>query len=149
MTRTMRPSHSFLRIAREHRHEYGIHHTGIQTRHDAHVGPVQSPADRFQHRQSSQGAHPPLHHGHHAGGFSDRSSIGIHRFEPERIRTGIETEESRRHRPHRCSHLSDLSDQQLCPLALQTDQCTFEQHAHQPPGGHVRLQGVDRHGVEF
>ena len=44
---------------------------------------------------------------------------------------------------------TDLSGQQLCPLALQTDQRAIQQHAHQPPDGHVRLQGSDRHGIEF
>ena len=130
-------------------HEYGHHHPGFQTRHQSHVGSVQGPTDRFQHRQSSQGARPSIHHRHHSGGFSDRSAIGIHRFESERIRTGIETEESRRYKTHRGCNLQHLPGQQFCPLALQTDQRTIQQHADQPPDGHVRLQGDDRHGIEL
>ena len=143
-------STSFLpsECKRQH-HEYSFHHSGIQTRHDAHVGPVQGATDRFQHRQSSKGTHPSVHDGYHAGGLSDRSSVGIHRFEPERIRTGIETEESRRNRPDRRGHLTDLSGQQLCPLAVQTDQRAVQQHTHQSSDGHLRLQGPDRHGIEF
>ena len=93
----------------------------------------------------------PIHPFTTGPSLSDRSSIGIHQSERERIRTGIETEESRRNRTHRRRHLQPVSGQQLFPLALQTDQRAFEQHAHQSADGHVRLrlQGPDRHGVEF
>ena len=46
-------------------------------------------------------------------------------------------------------NLQHLPGQQFCPLALQADQRAIQQHAHQSPDGHVRLQGDDRHGIEL
>ena len=143
-----RKSHSCIVATRKH-HEQSHHHPGFQTRHQSHVGSVQGTADRFQHRQSAQGTRSSVHHGYHSGGFSDRSAIGIHRSESERIRSGIETEEIRRYETHRGCHVQHLPGQQFCPLALQADQRAIQQHAHQSSDGHVRLQGADRHGLEF
>ena len=142
------PSFAPFTSPREH-HEYGVHVTGFQSRHQPHGGCVQGTPDGFQHREPSQGARPPLHHGHHAGGFSNRTQDGIHRFEPERIRTGTETEESGRNGPDGRSHLEHLSGQQFCPLALQADQRAAQQHAHQSPDGHVRVQGLSGHGAQL
>ena len=79
------PSFASYDRQREHHHEYGVHTTGFQTRHQSHGGSVQGTPDGFQHRESSQGARASFHDGHHAGGFSNRTQDGIHRFEPERI----------------------------------------------------------------
>ena len=99
-----------------------LHYPGFQTRHDTHVGSIQGASHRLQHRESSQSAHPPLHDRNQSRGLSDRSSVGIHRSESERIRNGTETEEIGRHSADGRRHHRDFSRQQFCPLSLQTDQ---------------------------
>ena len=71
----------------DHNNEHAQYHSGFPTRQVADLGSVQSAPDRFQYRQSSQSDHSSVHHGHHTHRFSNRSSIGIHRFESANSRS--------------------------------------------------------------